>query len=341
MTEQKPLIDEKHPQQDLFLCDVADAVLKDIMPQMEHPFYSLSKKPETTIRRYEHNGNRLEVMPSVVGLPTIYDKDILIYAISQLMAKINRGEKVSKRIRINTRELLMFANRGTSGKDYQAICQGITRLGGVQISTNIVHGDEEEYSVFGLIDSGTVRRKNGFDGRLVSVTIDLSDWVFNAIQKNNVLTLNRDYFRLRKPIERRIYELARKHCGQQKKFTIGLLTLHKKTGSQSNIRKFRHNIKEIAQSNHLPDYLTEYDQETDNVTFINRGEWWDNDDKPYPQIKNTSTYEMAKTLCPQGTDIYSIEQEWFDYWKSKGRQEIKNPDGAFIAFVSKKFHGND
>ncbi|MCZ7656308.1 MAG: replication initiator protein A, partial [Rhodocyclaceae bacterium] len=38
---------------------MADAVLKDVMPQMEHPFYSLSKKPETSIRRYEHNGQWL------------------------------------------------------------------------------------------------------------------------------------------------------------------------------------------------------------------------------------------------------------------------------------------
>lgn len=40
---------------DLFICDVADAALKDLIPQMEHPFFSLSKKPDTTIRRYEHN----------------------------------------------------------------------------------------------------------------------------------------------------------------------------------------------------------------------------------------------------------------------------------------------
>ena len=75
---------------DLFICDVADAVLKDLIPQMEHPFYSLSKKPETAIRRYEHNGNWLEIIPSVKGLATIYDKDILIYCISQLMEKLKR-----------------------------------------------------------------------------------------------------------------------------------------------------------------------------------------------------------------------------------------------------------
>jgi hypothetical protein len=62
------LLPARHTKGDLFICDVADAVLKDIMPQMEHPFYSLSKKPETKIRRYEHNGNWLEIIPSVKGL---------------------------------------------------------------------------------------------------------------------------------------------------------------------------------------------------------------------------------------------------------------------------------
>ncbi len=105
---QPVLIADKYPQQDLFICDVADAVLKDLMPQMEHPFYALSKKPDTNIRRYEHNGNWIDITPSVKGLATIYDKDILIYCISQLMAKLNNGEKVSKRVRINSHELSMF-----------------------------------------------------------------------------------------------------------------------------------------------------------------------------------------------------------------------------------------
>jgi hypothetical protein len=94
------LLPVKHENGDLFICDVADAVLKDLIPQMEHPFYSLSKKPETAIRRYEHNGNWLEIIPSVKGLATIYDKDILIYCISQMMEKLKRNEKVGPRIRI-------------------------------------------------------------------------------------------------------------------------------------------------------------------------------------------------------------------------------------------------
>lgn len=112
------LIQAKHVQGDLFICDIADAVLKDLIPQMEHPFYSLSKKPETTIRRYEHNGNSLEIIPSIKGLATIYDKDILIYCISQLIEKLKRQEPIGPRLRISSYDLLVFSNRGTAGKDY-------------------------------------------------------------------------------------------------------------------------------------------------------------------------------------------------------------------------------
>ena len=206
------LLPDRHPQHDLFICDVADAILKDVMQHMEHPFYSLSKKPETRIRRYEHNGNWLEITPSVKGLATIYDKDILIYCISQIMHKRNNSEPYSKRVRINSRELLIFTNRGTSGRDYMALVEALDRLEGTRIRTNIITGDEEQIDGFGLIDSSSIRRKHGLDGRLLWCEITLSDWVFNAIRAQEVLTLHRDYFRLRKPIERRIYEIARKHC---------------------------------------------------------------------------------------------------------------------------------
>ena len=81
------LLPVRHPQPDLFICDVADAILKDVTQQMEHPFYSLSKKPVTSVNRYEHGEHWVEITPSVKGLATIYDKDILIFAISQ-----NHGE---------------------------------------------------------------------------------------------------------------------------------------------------------------------------------------------------------------------------------------------------------
>ncbi len=263
-----PLLPDRHPQHDLFICDVADAVLKDLMAQMEHPFYSLSKKPDTAIRRYENQGNWIEITPSVKGLATIYDKDILIYCISQLIAKLKMGEKVSQRVRINSRDLLIFTNRGTSGRDYMALAEALDQLGGTRISSNIRTGDEEQYDTFGLIDAASIRRKHGLDGRLLWCEVKLSEWVFNAIRAQEVLTLHRDYFRLRKPIERRVYELARKHCGRQAQWRVALPILLKKTGSQSPMKRFRQMIRHLAAHDHLPDYRVAMDG--DAVVFSNR-----------------------------------------------------------------------
>jgi plasmid replication initiation protein len=328
--ELTPLLPDRHPQHDLFICDVADAVLKDVLQQMEHPFYALSKKPETTIRRYEHNGNWIEVTPSVKGLATIYDKDILIYCISQIMAKLKRGEHVSQRVRINSRELLAFTNRGTSGRDYKALVEAMDRLEGTRIRTNIVTGNEDQIEGFGLIDASSIRRKHGLDGRLVWCEIKLSDWVFNAIRAQEVLTLHRDYFRLRKPIERRVYELARKHCGQQDSWRVGLLTLLKKTGSQSPEKRFRQMIRHLVEHDHLPDYFVEFDSEGDTVVFRNRGTMSQHEPLLPAGSLDPSTYHDARMLAP-GWDIDQLEREWRD-WMS---EPPRNPDKAFLGFCRK------
>ena len=330
------LLPARHTKGDLFICDVADAVLKDIMPQMEHPFYSLSKKPETKIRRYEHNGSWLEIIPSVKGLATIYDKDILIYCISQIMEKLKRGEAVGQRLRITSHDLLVFTNRGTAGKDYEALCEGIDRLAGTRITTNIRTGDEEQRDSFGLVDASSIRRKHDQrDGRLLWVEIKLSDWVFNAIRSQEVLTLNRDYFRLGKPLERRIYELARKHCGRQSAWQISLETLLKKSGSQSSLKLFRQMVKNIAQHNHLPDYHLVFDDERDMVLFTNRdGKWVDrslpSDGETLPPLPEKA-YEDGRAAAP-GYDIYALERDWRDYWARKGKPRIDNPAAAFVGF---------
>jgi len=331
------LLPERHPEHDLFICDVSDAVLKDLMAQMEHPFYSLSKKPEMTVRRYEDGrGNWIEVTPSFKGLATIYDKDILIYCISQIMHKIKRGEQVGRRVRINTYDLLVFTNRGTSGRDYLALQEALERIRGTTIKTNIRTGTEEQMDMFGLIEAASVRRKHGLDGRLLWCEIELSEWVFNAIKAQEVLTLHRDYFRLRKPMERRVYEIARKHCGRQPQWKIGLALLLKKSGSQSPEKKFRLMIRNLAKFDHLPDYHVSFDEDADMVIFTNRGTLLASDvvdAEPLPVVRlSADVYAKAKEAAP-GWDVYALEQEWRGWMTEAPR----NPDAAFVGFCRKWF----
>lgn len=341
------LLPDRHPQADFFICDVADAVLKDLIPSMEHPFYVLSKKPETAVRRYEHDGRWLEVIPSAKGQATIYDKDILIYAVSQIMHRLNRGEQVQRRIRFNPRDLLIFVNRGTGGKDYEAFCEALDRLMGTVIKTNITTwrdgsdvpmSEDERLGWFHLIESAVVHRKGGEPGgRIMAAEIEISEWIFNSIRRKSVLTLHRDYFRLRKPIERRIYEIARKMCGASAEFEIGLEKLLKRSGARTELKRFRHTLREIATHDHLPDYRVLFDEDRDTVVFRGRGTVVPVEDggaggrAPIPPLA-PETYVHARRAAP-GWDVHVLEQEWRG-WASEVPQSA---DAAFIGFCRKRF----
>lgn len=323
------LLPDRHPQQELFLCDVADAVLKDDMASMSNPFFALSKKPDKKIRRFESGDDWLEVIPSVKGIATIYDKDILIYAISQLIAKINKGKQASKRIKIIAKDLLIFINRNTGGKDYECLYDALDRLDGTRIRTNIKTGGEEETKGFGLIDEFRIVRSEKSQ-RILEIELSLSDWVFRSIEKKEVLTLHYDYFRLKKPLERRIYEIARKHCGQQKEWRIGIDKLKNRSGSQASIKEFRRLLRNLIAGDHLPDYSVSQDR--GNVIFKRRIK----NSKHAIRIK-AETYHLAKKVAP-GWDVYALYNDWLDYWVSSGRPTLKNSDNAFIAFCK---HRND
>ncbi len=65
-----------------------------------------------------------------------------------------------------------------------------------------------------------------------------------SIEADEVVTISYDYFRLRRPLERRLYEIARKHCSNSPEWQIGLAKLHNKTGSNAPLKKFSLNIRD-------------------------------------------------------------------------------------------------
>ena len=109
---------------------MTDAIPKDDMGSMEHPIFSLATKPDLAIREYEHNGVKVTIMPSTLGLATIHDKDILIYCISQLIAKMNAGIEPHRTLHIKAYDLLVSTNRNTDGRGYEQLVAALDRLSG-------------------------------------------------------------------------------------------------------------------------------------------------------------------------------------------------------------------
>ena len=332
--ERSPLLPDRRTQNDFFVCDLFDAAPKGDMASMEHPIFSLSTKPDHRIRRYEHNGSYIEIKPSADGLATIHDRDILIYCISQLMAAINEGRSISQHIRFRAFDLLSATNRGHDGRGYEQLKAAFERLSGTRITTNITSGSVEILDGFGLIDSFRIVRESR-DGRMQEVEIKLSDWVFNAIRHREVLTLHRDYFRLRKPLERRMYELARKHCGRKDEWRVSLAVIQKKCGSASTAKEFKRLVQKIVQEdathNHMPDYAVRLEAE-DMVVFRNRKSAPALQAAPSSLVRplDPETYHDARTLAP-GWDVHYLEGQWREWITEPPR----DADAAFLGFCKK------
>lgn len=266
------LLPERYPNQDFFIADILDAAPKSDIGSMEHPIFSLSKKPDFTIRKYQHKDITVEVQPSARGIANIWDKDVLIYCCSQLREGINRGRPPTPIIQIRAYDLLVATNKKLiGGGDYRQLLDSLERLAGTRVKTNIATGDKVERYNFGLVvQYKVVEESVGGRDRMSSIAIELPSWLYRAVVSGEVLTLDRDYFRLRGGIERRLYELARKHCGQQPRWTIGLESLHRKTGSQSPLKAFKHQLMKLVKSDHLPGYRIGYQLATDQLTFYKR-----------------------------------------------------------------------
>jgi len=266
----KTLRPRKHELEFFIADEVELSSFRDEMASMEHPFFAL-KGGDTKIRKYKNGNVTVTVKATADGLATIFDKDVWIYSISKLQEAINNHKEISKTICFTPYDFFVTANRNKSGRSYEELRKSLSRLAGTRIETNVVYSeDSRKTENFGLIDKWVIleEKKGKLDIGMIEIT--LPDWLYQALHKKKMLKISPDYFRIRKAIDRRLYEIARKHCGHQVEFTIALEKLHLKTGSTALLKMFRHNIKQLAKTNDLPDYGLRYDAKADMVIFNNR-----------------------------------------------------------------------
>lgn len=331
---------DRHPNRDFFIIDVKDARPKDEMASMEHPVYSLSVKPDMRELEYTAtNGDRLRVIPSGRGLATIMDKDIVLYCISKLVHMKNRGETITPEVEVSAHEVMVACNWMTSKPSYEKFENAMLRLAGTQIVTDIKTGGELTTTIFHLIDSAEIVRKtDGKEtpfGRLSRIKIKLSDWTFRAVMSNEVLTIAPEYFRLRRPLERRIYEIARKHVGSKNdEWRIGIEKLRAKVGTNAPLKKFRYNLKEIIRDNHIPEYGFRLDGD---LVIVQR---LVDIDEVAPALDliavRADTLDKAQKMAAQlRVSVFDLQQEWSEWSRAKGAPP-DDADAAFMAFCKQK-----
>ncbi len=224
---------------------------------MAFPFFHLAKGRRMKPITYDDGTARIEVRPSSTGLATIYDKDILLYLASLMVEKINKGEAPGPEFTFTAHDFIRVVGANRSARTYARVAGALERLQGTQIRTNIEAGGEGEDGWFSWIAEARVAYVKGARGekRLKGITVRLCNWMHRAILKDlRILTYDHRYFALG-PIERRLYELARSHCGKQPKFVIRLERLYEKVGCEDELRNFKVKLKKIAAGQTIPEYF--------------------------------------------------------------------------------------
>ena len=329
-----------HP--DLFIADLMTAPLKELAEHLEFPFFGLARQPFHRVRRFEdEHGNYIELGPGVEGLPTIQDQDILIFCMTKAMDAIRHGRPVPERVQMSAGELLQFANRPTGGRQYDAVEKAIYRLTTLTLKTNI-RGEEATYSkLFGIVDEASmVRRHNRKDrpGALLGCEIVLSRWVREALEARRVLTLHKNYFQLRTPLDRAIYQVVRKHCGGQRMWNIGLAKLQAKVGSSRPLRMFRFDLKKLARrwrDQDFLDYAIEFNDDQDQLVARYTGEprRISADRQPADRRLTRQTLETLRRKHPD-LDPGQMEQLWRS-WAAKQPEQPRNTQAAFLGFCKR------
>ena len=95
-------------QHDLFVAIIGDIPLRDDREMMSAPMVSLAKRSPMRLDWEDPSGQKVTITASeqTGGIAPIYDFDILLWAISQINAGVERGQKPGATITFRPYDLL-------------------------------------------------------------------------------------------------------------------------------------------------------------------------------------------------------------------------------------------
>jgi len=220
---------------------------------MMHCYFAhklIKRNPITELPTYDDGQIRIEVRSTKIGVATIDDAEILLYCLGLAADKFDRGEKVTQEFTFTLKDFSDVAGLSQSGSVSKRLGEALDRLKETNIKTNIESGRKVFVEGFSWIenfwyDRGPDQMVKGKkrEGRINSITVRFCDFLWRAVViDRNLLSYNRKFFCL-SPLKRRLYELARIHCGERPAFRIGLESLRDRVGTAQELRFFKSDLE--------------------------------------------------------------------------------------------------
>lgn len=253
-------------QMDLFVATASDVAPKEHQDLMARCWFNLAKQKRTEPIQHDYNDNWVKITGNPkYGIATIFDNDVLLFAISQYMSAINNGMKTGRRFQFTGYEFFKFIGKEKfGGKGYRDLWRALERLHHTFVETNIRQDDGRRQHSFNFL-SEIKQLADGSHHRGYEIVIP--EWLYESVvEKKLVLTLDDGYFDIRGGLERWLYMFARKSSGYNAGgWSESMYSIYKKSGSRSTFAEFKRSMKKIVAKKSILGYsvkpITHYNQQ--------------------------------------------------------------------------------
>ena len=172
---------------------------------LRYPFLALGPRREP-IHFQGHQGKRpiyltVSAIEPGLGLATLADGDLLIYALTQLTHRLNRGEALNAPLSVRPGTILRGLGRPSGGRQHALLAAAAARLANTQVSTNLGGAGQ----LFNLLDATVHPAVDGPDSPW---SLKLPAFLIDEVANRRILRFDPAALALR-GLERRLYEWAR------------------------------------------------------------------------------------------------------------------------------------
>ncbi|OYW77169.1 MAG: hypothetical protein B7Z37_05300 [Verrucomicrobia bacterium 12-59-8] len=251
---------KEHQDLERFTASPADVTPKEQIDLMARCWFSLTPGRSEPIE-HEYVDGKTGVTETVKitghpehGIATIYDQDLLIFAMSQWVDAKRQGLEPSRRIHFTPYQFLSWINREPGGGQYQRLKDALHRLKTTSIQTTIRSeiGKRTRNRIrqFSWISEWEITEEQG---EVRGVEVVLAEWLFESIKDFHVLTLDKRYFEIPGSVERWLYLYARKATGGPNGvWRETFKSLYQKSASQQEYKHYASTLRKLVQKNDLP-----------------------------------------------------------------------------------------
>ena len=280
-----------------FTASTLDVAAKDQIDLMSRNWFSLTPGRSEPIQ-HEYFDSRTGLTETVRitgstehgGIATIFDQDLLIFAISQWIDAKRLGLKSSRRIHFTPYQFFSWLNIAPHGTACARLKDVLNRLKTTNIQTTVraegAKRTRNRIKQFSWITEWEITEEQG---EVRGIEVVLAEWLFDSIRDFHVLTLDKRYFEIPGSVERWLYLYARKATGGANGvWKETFKSLYQKSASQQAYKHYASALRKLVKKNDLPGLRLEKvtsNQGKDMLLMERTEKRQVHDNRPTPRIR--------------------------------------------------------